>query len=131
MITLEGPQGIVGKSSKKILTRGRDPPFLAMLGFWVHMDSQPLPTKVTLLSLTDLGLAECHNLKKNTIEHSERLLSLLTVETCDQRHQLSSSPLSSPVKYFLQYKFMKCPGGIFLKPSTNCCATATLSGIKI
>ena len=44
MITLEGPQGIVDKSSKKILARGRaPPPFLAMPGFWEHLVLQPLP----------------------------------------------------------------------------------------
>ena len=37
------PQGIVGKSSKKILARGRVPPFLAMPGFWMHIDPKPTP----------------------------------------------------------------------------------------
>ena len=59
-----GPSVHCGQILQKNPGKGQSPPFLAMLGFWVHMDSQPLPTKVTLLSLTDLGLAECHNLKK-------------------------------------------------------------------
>ena len=45
MITLEGPQCIVDKSSKKILARGRTPthPFLAMPGFSDHLYPHPLP----------------------------------------------------------------------------------------
>ena len=68
MITLEGPQGIVDKSSKKILARGRaPPPFLAMPGFWVHMVPQLIPKfetfseiKVCHQSLDPKGiLAQC------------------------------------------------------------------------
>ena len=45
MITLEGPQCFVDKSSKKILARGRAPPLLTFPALWEHLVLQPLPYK--------------------------------------------------------------------------------------
>ena len=100
MITLNGPQGIVDKSSIKSRHRSEPPPFLAMPRFWEHLAPRPFSIKTgwsqkasklatgaaSQISWIPQNWNKCFLSKRNSLKKQLQVLSQLKIKTIVQHN---------------------------------------------